>query len=221
MDTLISSMMARLLLEAKAVRFSPEKPFKLTSGNYSPIYVDCRSLLSNAATMDLVSAFIHWKVSSRNITFDVVAGGETAGIPFAAQVASRLAKPTAYVRKATIGHGTGSLVEGNVRPSAKVLLIEDLVTDGRSKLVFVESLRSAELLIEDCIVIFDRLQGGTELMERNSVLLYSLTNLDDTLNTAMQCGLLSTEMIADIEDYRNNPELWHSKRGLAFVKTTV
>ena len=216
MEALLSKITARLLLDAGAVRVSTGEPFNLASGNFSPIYIDCRALLSDAPAMDLVCAFIHWIVQNRSLDFDVVAGGESAGIPFGAQVAARLAKPTAYVRKGTKGYGTKGLVEGNIPVGSRVLLVEDLITDGGSKLGFVAGLRDAGMQVEDCIVVFDRLQGGMQLMARNSVRLHSLTDLDQTLEVGQECGVISGGSLHSVRTYLLDPKAWHESRSLEY-----
>ena len=218
MEALISRMTARLLLDVGAVRVSTGEPFKLASGNFSPIYIDCRALLSDAPAMDLVSAFIHWTVDRQKLAFDVVAGGESAGIPFAAQVAARLARPTGYVRKGTKGYGTKTLVEGSIPAGSRVLLVEDLVTDGGSKLGFVESLRDAGMQVEDCIVIFDRLQGGAQLMASKSVRLHALTDLHQALNAGKECGIITEESLCSVQSYLSDPKGWHDTRSLPYIE---
>jgi len=135
MENLIKNIITRLLLETQAAKISVDKPFQLVSGNYSPIYINCRILISNAAAMDLITACIHWLYVGYNINADIIAGGETAGIPFASFVAQRLSKPMIYVRKKPKGYGMGSSVEGSIEKGQRVLLVEDLITDGGSNVL--------------------------------------------------------------------------------------
>jgi orotate phosphoribosyltransferase len=101
-----------MLWSCGAVKVSLETPFRLTSGAVSPIYVNCRALLSSAPGMDIVTSALHWVVASGEISADVVAGGVTAGVPFAAYLSSRLALPMAYVRTRAQAHGLGGTLEG-------------------------------------------------------------------------------------------------------------
>ena len=126
---------AKLLLEIKAVNFRPEEPYTLTSGWKSPVYIDCRKIIffprARAKICDLAVEKI-----SRHIgyeTIQAVAGGETAGIPFAAWIAERMGAPMAYIRKQPKGFGRNALIEGDVPESMNTLLVEDLTTDGGSK----------------------------------------------------------------------------------------
>ena len=134
----IAELTARMLLEVKAVHFRADEPYKFTSGLASPVYTDCRKLISfphvRNTLMDFAVATILSEVGFAAI--DSVAGGETAGIPFAAWIADRMSLPMQYVRKKPKGFGRNALIEGDFREGARTLLVEDLATDGGSKLKF-------------------------------------------------------------------------------------
>lgn len=216
MRELIIQMASLMLWELEAIRVSLDQPFKLTSGNFSPIYINCRRIISDAASMDLVAAFAHWICQSEGIDFEMIAGGETAGIPFASFLAHRLAKPMAYVRKKARQHGTGSLVEGQVALGMKVMLVEDLITDGQSKLDFIQLLRDQGAVVEYCLVLFDRLQGGATLLQGEGVRLLSITDIDQALRFAESEGRLSPSTMAEVRAYLRDPQGWHNARGLAY-----
>src|SRR5712691_12220536 len=132
----IAELTARMLLEVEAVRFYTDKPFIFTSGLASPVYTDCRRLISFPRVR---SALMDFGVSTiaRNVgfeAFDAVAGGETAGIAFAAWIADRLGLPMQYVRKQPKGFGRNAQIEGELKEGARVLLVEDLASEGTSKL---------------------------------------------------------------------------------------
>lgn len=218
MDELIKNIVAQLLWETKAIKISVDKPFKLVSGNYSPIYINCRSLISNPVAMDLIASAIHWWYVNHKIDADVIAGGETAGIPFAAYVAQRLAKPMVYVRKQPKGHGLGSAVEGSIRKGQRVLLVEDLITDGGSKEVFINGLRNAGALVKDCIVVFDREQGGEKFLKKMGVSLHSLCTMHIVLKSIWASGSINRDDYKEIQQYLNNPLLWHKRRDLEYKK---
>src|SRR5436190_16003687 len=142
---MIAETTARILLEVKAVNFSTGKPFIFTSGWASPVYIDCRKLISYPRVR---STLIDFATSTglRDVgfeQFDTVAGGETAGIPYAAWIADRLSLPMQYVRKKPKGFGRNAQIEGDIREGARTLLVEDLTTDGRSKVNFCKALRDA------------------------------------------------------------------------------
>ncbi len=152
----IATMAATILLEIQSVLFRADQPFIFTSGWASPVYTDCRRIISfpraRRALMDFAVATIQREVGFEGI--DSVAGGETAGIPFAAWVADRLGLPMQYVRKKPKGFGRDAQIEGVLRDGDRVLLVEDLATDGKSKILFVDALRKAGATVTDAFVVF-------------------------------------------------------------------
>ena len=141
----IAELTAKMLLEVEAVRFMTDKPFIFTSGWASPVYTDCRRLISfprvRQTLIDFGVATLMRDVGFEQ--FDAVAGGETAGIPFAAWMADRLMLPMQYVRKKPKGFGRNAQIEGHIEDGDRVLLVEDMTTDGRSKVNFCKALREA------------------------------------------------------------------------------
>ncbi|MCK0126969.1 orotate phosphoribosyltransferase, partial [Gelidibacter sp. F2691] len=139
----IARLTARMLLEIGAVNFNTDEPFTLASGLPSPSYIDCRKLISfpriRSTLMDFMTVTIMRDAGFE--AFDNIAGGETAGIPFGAWVAERLALPMTYVRKKPKGYGKNARIEGAMSEGQRVLLVEDLTTDGGSKLSFVDAIR--------------------------------------------------------------------------------
>src|SRR5499426_2728932 len=152
----MAELTAKMLLEVEAVRFMQDKPFIFTSGRASPVYTDCRRLISfprvRTTLIDFACATVMRDAGFEQ--FDAVAGGETAGIPYAAWFADRMGLPMLYVRKKPKGFGRNALIEGDVRAGSRVLLVEDLATDGKSKLHFVNGLREAGCSVEHCFVVF-------------------------------------------------------------------
>lgn len=193
-----------------------ERPFQLASGNFSPFYINCRALISNAAAMDIITAFSHYISAAKYLKFDVVAGGETAGIPFASYIAGRLSKPMVYIRKKPKGYGMGSLIEGVLKEGDRVLLVEDLITDGKSKEGFINAIRAANAEISDTLVVFDRQQGGDEFLKRMNVQLHPLCTLKGAIADWSQAGLIPDDTKREIESYLENPQKWHERRGLGF-----
>ena len=153
---MIAKATASMLLEIEAVHVNAETPFILTSGAASPVYIDCRKLISfpriRAALMDFGISVLAQDAGFE--AFDSVAGGETAGIPFAAFMAERLALPMQYVRKTPKGFGRDAQIEGDIKEGQRVLLVEDLTTDGGSKIKFCEALRRAGADVQHTIVVF-------------------------------------------------------------------
>ncbi|MBT4738767.1 MAG: orotate phosphoribosyltransferase, partial [Rhodospirillaceae bacterium] len=136
---------ANILLETKAVNFRPEEPYTLTAGWASPVYIDCRWLISFPRARRTITLLAREEIE-QTIGYehlDAVAGGETAGIPYAAWISDALMLPMQYVRKKPKGFGRMAQIEGNLEEGSNVLLVEDLATDGGSKLAFVKALRDA------------------------------------------------------------------------------
>jgi len=203
---------AAILLEIEAVLFRPEDPFVLTSGRASPVYVDCRKIISfprgRAALMDLAVETIKREVGFESL--EAVAGGETAGIPFAAWIAERLGLPMLYVRKKPKGFGRNAQIEGAFAEGDRVLLVEDLATDGGSKLNFVEAIRKAGGEIAHCFVIFHYgifPQSVATLAERG-VTLHALATWWDVLALAEERGDLTGDKAAQVRAFLEDPEGW-------------
>jgi orotate phosphoribosyltransferase len=205
------------LWELSAVKVNARKPFKLASGNYSPIYINCRQLISSPAFVDLFTAATRIVCEASRVTFDVVAGGETAGIPFAAFVGRAFGKPMIYVRKEVKSHGIASRIEGVLPPDVRVLLVEDLITDAGSKRGFIEAIRQTGAIIKDVIVVFDRLQGGQKALRKTGVTLHALSDMDMALAVGKEAGALSSEARIIVNSYLKNPRKWHKTAGLPFI----
>lgn len=213
---LMQRMVALHLWEIGAVKINLETPFKLVSGNYSPIYVNCRQVISSVVFADLFAAATRLLCTTRQVKYDVLAGGETAGIPLAAFLSRSFGAPMVYVRKEAKEHGIASKVEGGDVRNRTVLLVEDLITDAGSKIVFAEAIRKAGGTITDAIVIFDRLQGGEDAMREHGMALHSITTMDVALRAAETTGLLSVDDLDKIREYLESPRTWHEKQSLEF-----
>ena len=208
---------AETLMEIEAVLFRPEDPFIFTSGRASPVYVDCRRIISFPAArdrlMDLGVALIEREIGRGNL--DVVAGGETAGIPFAAWIAERLDLPMIYVRKKPKGFGRNAQIEGTFAEGARVLLVEDLATDGGSKLNFVEAVRTAGGEIADTFVIFHYgiFPQGIAALSEKGVRLHALATWWDALAVAEARGYLTAGGLATVRAFLEDPEAWSAAHG--------
>jgi orotate phosphoribosyltransferase len=145
----MAELTAKMLLEVDAVRFMEDKPFIFTSGWASPVYTDCRRLISfprvRRTLIDFGAATVLREAGFEQ--FDAIVGGETAGIPFAAWMADRLDLPMLYVRKKPKGFGRNAQIEGHLVEGQRVLLVEDLTTDGRSKVNFCKGRARAGVLL--------------------------------------------------------------------------
>lgn len=206
---------ARTLLDIEAVLFRPEEPFTFTSGRRSPVYVDCRRIISfpraRNLLMDLGAGQLAQAAGCE--AFDAVAGGETAGIPFAAWIAERLGLPMVYVRKKPKGFGRNARIEGTFPEGARVLLVEDLATDGGSKLSFVEALREAGAEVAHCFVVFHYgiFPQGIASLEEAGVKLHALCTWWDAVAEAEARNYLSAEGTAEIRRFLNDPDGWEAR----------
>jgi orotate phosphoribosyltransferase len=208
----IARLTARMLLEIKAVHFNAEDPFTLASGLPSPTYIDCRKLISypriRATLMDFMTITVMRDAGFE--AFDNIAGGETAGIPFAALVAERLALPMTYVRKKPKGYGRNARIEGAMHEGQRVLLVEDLTTDGGSKLSFVDAIRETGASCAHTAVIFyyDIFPETEQKLADHGVALHYLCNWWDVLAEARQSGIFDEKTLAEVEKFLNAPRTW-------------
>ena len=208
----IARLSARMLPEIQAVHFNATKPFILASGLPSPTYIDCRKLISypriRATLMDFLSVTVMREAGFE--AFDNVAGGETAGIPFSAFVAERLALPMTYVRKKPKGYGRNARIEGVMTEGQRVLLVEDLTTDGGSKLSFVDAIRETGATCNATAVIFyyGIFEGVEKTLGDHGVQLISLCTWWDVLAEAKARGAYDPETLTAVEAYLNDPNGW-------------
>jgi orotate phosphoribosyltransferase len=213
----IAAQAAGILLEIKALLFNAEKPFIFTSGWASPVYTDCRRIISfpraRRALMDFAVTTIEREVGYESL--DAVAGGETAGIPFAAWMAERMALPMQYIRKKPKGFGRDAQIEGVIHEGQRVLLVEDLATDARSKVNFVNALRSAGASVSDAFVIFHYgifPQSATTMAGIN-VRLHALCTWWDVLAVARDKGYFDEATLAEVEKFLHDPVGWSAAHG--------
>lgn len=214
---LIAEMTAKMLLEIEAINFRPNDPFRLTSGKASPVYIDCRKIISfprvRSTLMDFGASTILRNIGFESI--DAVAGGETAGIPFAAWLAERLSLPMQYVRKKPKGFGRDAQIEGVLKEGSRVLLVEDLTTDGGSKIKFCEALRTAGAEVSDTFVIFfyDIFPDTRQKLADIGVNLHYLTTWWDVLKVCKAENRMDNQSIAEIESFLNSPVEWSRAHG--------
>jgi orotate phosphoribosyltransferase len=213
----IADMTAKMMLEVQAVHFSEGKPFIFTSGWASPVYIDCRKLISyprvRSTLIDFATATIVRDVGFEQ--FDTVAGGETAGIPYAAWIADRLSLPMQYVRKKPKGFGRGAQIEGHIEEGARTLLVEDLTTDGRSKVNFCKALRDAGAIVDHVFVMFyyDIFPESKKILKEINVSLLHLATWWDVLRVVKQGKHFSPAVIDEVERFLNAPAQWSAEHG--------
>ena len=213
----MAEMTAKMLLEVEAVRFMEDKPFIFTSGWASPVYTDCRRLISfprvRKTLIDFGAATVLRNAGFEQ--FDTVVGGETAGIPFAAWMADKLELPMQYVRKKPKGFGRNAQIEGHLEPGQRVLLVEDLATDGKSKLHFVKGLRDAGCEVAHTFVVFHYgiFPESTGTLAGEGVKLHALATWWDVLEIAEKEKSFGDTDLTEVRKFLERPAEWSAAHG--------
>ena len=205
----IEKLIAGHLLETKAVKLSPEKPFLWASGWHSPIYCDNRKLLSYPSIRkDIIAAFV--SVITENFkNVDIIAGVATGAIAWGALVAEKLDKPFIYVRPKPKDHGLGAQVEGELPKGAKVVVIEDLISTGKSSLSAVDALEKNGAIVDGMVAIFSyHFIKSIRAFEEANVTLYTLSQYETLLDLAEEKNYIDGAMLNLLKEWRINPELW-------------
>ncbi len=212
----IAAHSAQILLDTKSVLFNADEPFTLTSGKKSPVYIDCRKPIGfcteRTQLMDYAAEMLLADIGPEAL--DYLAGGETAGIPYAAFLSDRLNKHMVYVRKKPKGFGRMAQIEGNFpeddNEPKKTILIEDLQTDGGSKKLFIDVLRDAGATVEHAFVVFHYgiFAASEENMKNMGIKLHSLTTWWDVLKVARESDYFDEKTLSTVEEFLENPIQW-------------
>ena len=213
----VAEQVAKILIDTRSIAISPRAPFTLTSGRISPVYADCRRLPSFPKERGQVIAAMKQTLQEQvpEMPFDVIAGGETAGIPYAALLADALDLPMVYIRKKSKKFGRKNAIEGAFNPGDRMLLVEDLASDGGSKALFIQHIRDAGAEVAHCIVVFkyDLYGQDQSPLQQLEVQLHHLTTWRDVLATARANQSLPEEDLSELEKYINDPEGWRPADG--------
>lgn len=213
----MAELMAKMLWEIGAVHFSADKPYKLSSGMMSPVYIDCRKLLSyprvRSTIMDFAAATIVREAGFEK--FDCIAGGETAGIPFAALLAERLGLPMIYVRKKPKGHGRNSQIEGHMPEGTRVLVIEDLVTVGGGMFTFIDAIRAAGGLVDHGMSLFfyDMYPQVKDRFANGKVTFHHIATWRNVLAVAREQKLFDEKTLSEVGAFLDAPLAWSGRNG--------
>jgi len=212
---------ARMLLETGSISYDRRHPFRLASGLVSPIHIDCRRLISypteRRELVALAERMIRHEITEMGENLpDAVAAGEGAGVPFATLIADRFDVPLIYVRKEKPEEPFKQQVEGMLEPGWRVLLVEQLATDGHRKARFAQPLREAGAVVSDALVVF---QYGIfndihDHLAPLGITLHALANWWDLLEVAGSDGLLPEEVLGEIAAFLHDPTHWshHGRR---------
>ena len=205
----IEKIVAKQLLDIKAVKLSPENPFTWASGWKSPIYCDNRKVLSYPAARKVVyEAFV--EIIKKNFKdVEVIAGVATGAIAYGMMVAEVLGLPFVYVRPKPKDHGTGAQVEGDLPPKARVVVVEDLISTGGSSLAAVDALHKADANVLGMVAIFSyNFIKSIRAFENANVELHTLSHYEALLEKAVEENYIKAEDLKVLKEWRINPEIW-------------
>jgi orotate phosphoribosyltransferase len=205
----LEEQVAQALIEIGAVGFSPDDPITFKSGIQSPVYIDNRKLPFWPLQWQSVIEVFRQIIALRGITFHVIAGIETAGIPHSAVLGYVLKTPSVFVRKQSKEHGTRSRIEGGDVDGKQVLLIEDLVTTGSSSLAGVKALRNAGATVKDCLCITGYgFAEAQQAFDAAGVRLTMLTPFSAIVVEASRQGMFDDDELSVIETWMRDPHGW-------------
>lgn len=198
-----SEAVAKILLKEKAVFLSPKDPFTWTSGIKSPVYCDNRLLISTIESREfIIKAFVDY---IRTFKIDVIAGTATAGIPWAAWIAQELRLPLVYVRSSSKDHGRQNAIEGKAIPGQKTVLIEDLISTGKSSIAAAKRLQEAELEVHSVLSIFSyNFKQALEIFKANNLSTHSLSNFEILAKVAYDDEMLDQEALNQVLNWRQS-----------------
>lgn len=202
---------SRILLKIKAVKLQPDNPFTWASGWKSPIYCDNRKTLSYPEIRTyLRQRFVDLILETYGKP-DVIAGVATGGIAIGALVAQELGVPFIYVRSSSKAHGLNNQIEGDLREGQSVVVIEDLVSSGKSSLVAVEALRAANAIVKGMAAIFTYgFDVAEENFKKHNCKLSTLSNYSLLLQQAVESNYISEEKLETLNQWRSSPNTWNN-----------
>ena len=212
-DLETSYMTAKFLLTIKAVKLNDENPFTWASGRKSPIYCDNRITLSHPEIRTYIRQRFVDTVLEQFGDVDVIAGVATGGIAQGALVAQELGKPFVYVRSEEKKHGMTNQIEGEIKSGQSVVVIEDLVSTGKSSLIAVNALREKGCNVKGMVAIFSyNLEVAKKNFEQADVVLETLTFYDKLIEVAREEEYIKPSAMQSLEKWRENPEKWSEER---------
>ncbi|KWW31032.1 MAG: orotate phosphoribosyltransferase [bacterium P3] len=204
---------AKFLLQIKAVKLNPDSPFTWASGRKSPIYCDNRLTLSYPEIRTFIRQQYVDIITEQFGEIDVIAGVATGGIAQGALVAQELGKPFVYVRSEAKSHGLTNQIEGEIHEGQSVVVIEDLVSTGKSSLVAVDALRAKGCIVKGMVAIFTyALDVADKNFQDADVQLYTLTDYNRLVDVAKEESYITEANMASLSEWRDNPEKWSDDR---------
>lgn len=210
----IAEKVAKILLKLDAITLNPKKPYRYASGILSPVYTDCRVLMAYPDKRKRIRNLYIDAVKKSGVSFEVVAGTATAGIPHAAWIADKLNLPMVYVRGKVKDHGKENLMEGIIKNGQKAIVIEDLVSTGESAITSANAVRSAGGIVS---YVFSIITYGMKIAEQNfkdnKLKLISLTTFKDVVSQAQKLGYINKEEMSPILEWIKDPPSWGKRMG--------
>ena len=208
-DPDVSKIIAEQLLQIKAIKLQPEKPFTWASGWKSPIYCDNRISLSYPIVRTYIRQALANAIEKKYGKPEIIAAVATAAIAQGALVAESMGLPFVYVRASAKDHGLENLIEGEVRKGQAVIVIEDLISTGQSSLKAVEALREAGCNVKGMISIFNYgFSLSQKKFEEAQCQLISLCEYSDLIHQAVESGYINNNDLETLEQWRKAPESW-------------
>lgn len=209
-----SQKVAKILLQIGAITLSPKKPYRFTTGILSPVYTDCRILMSHPKQRKEIIKLLIEAIKKTRISFDAVAGTATAGIPHAAWIADKMNLPMVYVRAQTKGHGKKNKIEGLLKKNQKVIVIEDLISTGKSSCGTVLAVRQQKTIAPYIFAITTYNMNKSKIIFRKKrIKLVSLTDFQTTVKVASREGYIKPEEQRIVLGWTKNPATWGKRMG--------
>ncbi len=208
----LEQILAEKLLKIKAIKLQPANPFTWASGWKSPIYCDNRKTLSYPAIRNFIKLELSRTILEKYDNVDAIAGVATGAIAQGAMVAEELNLPFVYIRATPKDHGLENLIEGDLKPGSKVVVIEDLISTGGSSLKAVEAVRNAGCDVVGMVAIFTYgFPIAASKFKDAKVNLTTLCNYDAVLDEALKTDYIDESEIKTLQEWRKNPEKWNPK----------
>jgi len=209
----LERLVAEKLLKIKAVKLQPANPFTWASGWKSPIYCDNRKTLSYPGVRTFIKLELARVISEKYEDADAIAGVATGAIAQGALVADLLGLPFVYIRATPKDHGLENLIEGELRPGSKVVVIEDLVSTGGSSLKAVEAVRNFGCEVVGMVAIFTHgFPVATKQFSDAKVTLTTLSNYDAVIEEAVRTDYIDESEITTLQEWRKDPANWNPDR---------
>ena len=210
----ISQKVAKILLEVGAVTLNPKKPYRYSSGILSPVYTDCRILISYPRERKQIRDLYIKTIKDSKVKFDIVAGTSTSGIPHASWIADKLNIPMIYARGSAKDHGKGNQVEGRLEKGQKAIVIEDLISTGESSVITAKGIKDIGGKVSYVLAIITYgMEKATKNIKENKLKLVTLTTFKDVLEVARKMGKISKKEQEIVNQWTQDTAGWGKKMG--------